>query len=555
MEAQPLPAPNSKYPSLPRNRILQGDALDVLRTFPDESIQAVITSPPYWRLRDYQNPPSIWGGDPACTHAWGFWWERHDEREPRLFGKTRTTDRAYGQASRRYDGNHQKHQAGAFCLRCGAWRGCLGLEPTPDLYVRNLLLIFRELYRILRADGACWLNLGDCFAGPASEGKGSEREQKKEWTAPGGAQSLRPKNLVGIPWRVAFALQGSTLLSLEELARLGQAIDQRDLATLDDFRAWVGLWEGLAGMGWYLRSDTIYSKLNCLPESVRDRPTRSHEYVFLLSKRPRYYYDAIAIQEPVRSGPADQRKMLDAPPRRGGKHAALADSWNKVNAAARIGQQRAVGSPLGRNKRSVWSLSTSPYQGGHFATMPPALVEICLLSTTSARACEHCGAPWERVVARAFQPQPDVSLDRGVRRPGQHDPWSHWPGSPRGTTAALTRGWRPTCQCAENRGAGRSVVLDPFAGSGTVPMVARRNARDWIGIDLNPAYCQLAEERVARTSPPKRRRQPGAEEPQQLVLFAGTAEGACPSLPRGRARRHTVLAPSTAIKQLWLFDF
>src|SRR3990170_1634664 len=122
--------------------VLQGDAREALRGLPERSVHACITSPPYWGLRDYGLEPVVWGGS-DCEHEWGEWQESHDEREGVKAGKTRTTDRHYGEESRRFDGNHQKHTSGAFCRRCGAWRGSLGLEPTPELYVGHIVEVMR----------------------------------------------------------------------------------------------------------------------------------------------------------------------------------------------------------------------------------------------------------------------------------------------------------------------------------------------------------------------------------------------------------------------------
>ncbi|AEK57884.1 DNA methylase N-4/N-6 domain protein [Acidithiobacillus caldus SM-1] len=189
-----------------------GHVLDVLRELPKNSVQTVVTSPPYFGLRDYGLEPVVWEpvvyapmpGMPeirvpawvdadewaVCDHEWGDWAENHDVRETAIAGKTRTTDRSYGgDASRRFDGNHQKHHHGQFCRRCGAWRGCLGMEPSAELYIGHMVQVFRAVRRVLREDGTLWLNLGDSYAG------GREH-----------AAGIKPKDLLGVPWRAAFAL-------------------------------------------------------------------------------------------------------------------------------------------------------------------------------------------------------------------------------------------------------------------------------------------------------------------------------------------------------------
>lgn len=232
--------------------ILQGDCLDVLRTLPDECVNCVVTSPPYWGLRDY--------------------------------GVT----------------------------------GQLGLEPTPEEYVANMVNVFREVRRVLRSDGVVFLNLGDSYC--------------NESTCDA---LLKPKDLVGIPWRVAFALQAD---------------------------------------GWWLRQDIIWAKPNSMPESVTDRCTKAHEYVFLLAKSARYWYDLEAIREPLKDGADHDR-------RRAYVGAEYGVSSKGEQAPATPGRMRPMMSnPAGRNRRSVWTIATQPYPGAHFATFPPALIEPMILA-------------------------------------------------------------------------------------------------------------------------------------------------------------------------------
>lgn len=292
--------------------LYQGDALEILRQLPSGSVHTCVTSPPYWGLRDY------------------------------------------------------------------GVEGQIGLEETPEEYVEKLVAVFREVRRVLRDDGTLWLNLGDSYtsggrATRAPDRKSGAREMSVRPPTPFG---LKPKDLVGIPWRVAFALQAD---------------------------------------GWYLRSDIIWAKPNALPESVRDRPTKAHEYIFLLSKSPRYYYDADAIREP----------LAETTIKRGSK--------GKYVGAARKGLKQqpsknahVMGHPLGRNKRTVWTVSTKPFKGAHFAVFPPDLIEPCILA-----------------------------------------------GSPPG-----------------------GIVLDPFFGSGTTGVVAEKHGRQWIGIELNPDYIEIARGRL-----------------------------------------------------------
>lgn len=251
--------------------------------------------------------------------------------------------------------------------------------------------MFREVRRLLRHDGTVWLNIGDTYAGSRDY---QEVESKNPTSGGFGIpmrvpEGLKPKDLVGIPWRVALALQAD---------------------------------------GWYIRSEVIWEKGSAVPESAKDRPTRSHEQVFLLSRSRSYFYDHFAVREP-RTG------------------------------------ESTVGEFSGRNRRSVWTINQRPTRHEHTAAWPQALVELMVLAGTSPHACQRCGCPWERIVER----------ENDVLR---------------------TTGWAPTCACEGNDGSARCVVLDPFSGSGTTGVVALQQGRDYIGIDINPKYLELAKGRL-----------------------------------------------------------
>jgi len=261
--------------------ILQGDVIECLKDIEDNTIQCVVTSPPYWGLRDYGE----------------------DEQ--------------------------------------------LGLEETPEEYVENMVKVFREVRRTLKDDGTLWLNLGDSYNGASSNRSGQNgyndgRKNRNKRYSVGGCKGLKPKDLVGIPWRVAFALQQD---------------------------------------GWYLRQDIIWHKPNPMPESVTDRCTKSHEYIFLLTKSANYYYDADAIREP--------HTWVENKPRPSGMSSKGKKYREKVKYggggtgfSGHSGSYKADGSPLnhplGRNKRSVWKINTQPYKEAHFAVFPEKLPELCI---------------------------------------------------------------------------------------------------------------------------------------------------------------------------------
>lgn len=304
------------------NRPAFGDALELARQLPDESVHCIVTSPPYWGLRDY------------------------------------------------------------------GVEGQLGLEKTPEEYVERLVEIFQELRRALRADGTLWLNLGDCYANQGTQQPQKNLKALADRMAPRKnpravncdadgeipraekhiPPGLKPKDLVGVPWRVAFALQAD---------------------------------------GWYLRSDIIWSKPNPMPESVTDRPTKAHEYLFLLSKSERYYYDGEAVREP-----STERAS-------GNTHRRLGPEFDRPDG------HRGASVPYtpdgtGRNRRTVWTVPTVPYPGAHFATFPPDLIKPCILagcpaggivldpflgSGTTGQVCQDLGRGWI-----GFELNPDYAL-------------------------------------------------------------------------------------------------------------------------------------------------
>ena len=315
------------------NQILCGDAVEILRTLPPESVNCCVTSPPYYGLRDY--------------------------------GKD----------------------------------GQIGLEQTPAEYIARLVEVFREVKRVLRDDGTIWVVIADSYAGSGKGAMSKERlrevknKQSYKFSTDDPAtkipktwDKIKPKDMIGIPWSLAFALR-------------------------DD--------------GWYLRSTVIWQKPNALPESCRDRPTRSYEYVFLLSKSYHYYYDQEAVKEPVAEGTIARMKRGVS-----GNHkyseAAPGQTPQTFNRPRPNRTGIYVSLAKTRNLRDVWTVSTKAYHGAHFAVFPVELVEPCILA-----------------------------------------------GCPTG-----------------------GVVLDPFFGSGTTGVAAASLGRRFIGIDLNPDFCKLAEERL-----------------------------------------------------------
>lgn len=455
----------------PRVQLLCGDALEVLRGLPSESVSCVVTSPPYLGLRDYGLPPSVWGGDTDCEHEWSSVRARGRYRPGNAPGELSTSSLTN---PRSQNSMARPDTAGDICGRCGAWRGCLGLEPTPDLYIEHMVTIFRELRRVLRADGVAWVNMGDGWAG----GGCGARD-------PG----LKTKDLVGAPWMLAFALRAD---------------------------------------GWYLRAEVIWEKPTAMPESVTDRPTRSHEQLFLLAKSARYWYDAFAIREAYTTGdtrpPIGPHSLRRGEPHPSsgqrlkapsgwdmgpGGHGALTGRYRSGNKVRRIpaagedGRLNAhlgIGFPweadgTGRNARTVWRIGSRPFKGAHFATDPPELVERCVLAGCPDAICATCGTPRRRVTrARYVKSGAHGAHSVTGRRDGGDRLSRYNDGRPRIASVVDSTGWTD-CGCGAGWVAG--TVLDPFVGSGTTAMVAARLGRNAIGIDLNPEYIAMVERRVA----------------------------------------------------------
>ena len=423
-------------------QIIPGDCIEGMRTLPDASVHCCVTSPPYWNLRDY----------------------KHD--------------------------------------------GQIGLESTPEAYVARMVEVFREVRRLLRDDGTCWVNLGDSYAGgggfaPDAPCNVARREMIAEGDCKQGVFNLsqrqhtrnksggikpqgtiKAKDLVGIPWRVAFALQAD---------------------------------------GWWLRQDIIWHKPNPCPESVTDRCTKAHEYVFLLTKSKRYFYDADAIRQPLRwqdpamlanNAQARQQKRLtervlagddSALRTESDRRTAMLGMREKGRGKDKNAERTLRENILGANRRSVWTISTKPYSGAHFAVMPADLVEPCIKAGCPEQCCPACGKGYERIVEKGYRSTEDAAVegraDAYTKGSGRNDAASFSTRSGQELAAKKAAnpdkflGWQPACEC-DATGTIPGTVLDPFAGSGTTLAVAAEQGRSGIGCELNPEYIALAKKRI-----------------------------------------------------------
>jgi DNA modification methylase len=509
-----------------RTTIIHADVMQGLRLLPDESVHMVMTSPPYWGQRDYSVAPSVWGGDPKHNHR-GLW---------RPAG-TRHRGGPAGKSHQRAGRDNTQRDAvgdirlGEYCM-CGAWRGQLGLEPTIGLYVEHVVDVFREVRRVLRKDGTFWLNIGDTY----NSNTGQQNLRQSIANTRGGAIK------VGTPeYRLRRPNAGN--------------VKGKELCLIPE-KLIVALQES----GWWIRRDIIWAKDTCMPESCRDRPTTAHEYLWLLTKRPKYFYDALAIAEP--SSPDTHARMKRA--RTEAFHAPGQDphrgvmgvrtNTNGVNRKIRVptgwdqseghhhGKQGRYGTkqnesfsaaispdlvPL-RNKRSVWTINPEPFAEAHFATFPTKLVEPCILAGTSEKGCcPHCYAPHVRLVKVKYH----TNRERGE--------WAKRGQDKRGMArseamyeygAAVreeqTLGWHPSCTCEgewykasfidvdkkrktirkwratkEVSAPVAATALDPFGGAGTVGLVASRLQRHTILIEIKPEYVEMARRRITADAP------------------------------------------------------
>lgn len=269
-----------------------------------------------------------------------------------------------------------------FRLRDYGMANQIGLESTSAEYIAQLVHVFRLVRELLNRDGTLWLVMGDSYAARGTPGRSNLAELGKRYAGGGHKQDtlrkppkaltdgMKAKDLLGIPWRVALALQADGWYLRADIIEEVEVYCPCGCGYVLEERIWR----------WSQDRELIWNKPNAVPESVKDRPTRSHEYLFLLSKSERYYYDATAIRERVRSNPSDIRKMIEGRPRIGGKHKSLVDHYAAASSSTNIGQKRSVGDGYWRNRRSVWTVATVPFRGAHFAAFPRTLIEPCILA-------------------------------------------------------------------------------------------------------------------------------------------------------------------------------
>jgi len=405
------------------NKIHTRNTLEILKQMPDDFVDMSITSPPYWNLRDYgDETETIWGGDKECKHDW------------------------------------DKYVRPNFCSKCGAWKGQLGLEPHPNMFINNLVEIFRELKRVLKKTGSFYLNIGDTYYATSAVTKDKWKHKKSIGTPEKSnyvydEKWLQPKQLMLIPSRLAIAMQED---------------------------------------GWILRNDIIWHKPNPMPTSVKDRLNNTYEHVFHFVKSRKYYYNLDAIRIPHKTATFERAKHAF------NKTGASIHSAVKETGQKKFAENLLSGKLSGKNPGDFWLINTKPCPKAHFAVFPKELVEGPIKSSCPLYICKKCGKPREHIIDTVGHRTPEeekklkeLMAKRGIPRQsaGIMVP-SH--------SKKIDKGWT---DCGCNAGFEPGIVLDPFCGTGTTCRIAKSFGRRYIGIDINPTYVEeFAKEELGHGS-------------------------------------------------------
>ncbi len=519
----------------------QGNAKDVLKGFPENFFHCAVTSPPYFGLRKYDGGAAIWDGDAKCEHEWVAHYQL-----PK--GGRNLPDNMPNTGGNRVQQLVDSPRFGvhsSFCRRCGAWRGQLGAEPTPDLYISHLVQICQEVKRVLRKDGVFWLNIGDSWCGYKGDNYLRHPESSRlqagtsvpscHFVGTPQTTGLKPLDMILIPSQIAIALRADDwyvrsmvvwsknnpmpesvngwrweehrvsqcprCMSLSSFKnRVCKICDWRKPSNRGETEAWwaeTGQQEHSEDGGF--RSDSFFVDCPGCPKCSHSdgyilrkgswRPTDSYEFILMLTKTNNYYSDREAVLERGVYPPGESRQGGD---------------WHKsMMSGSRttegLHNKEWIGNG-GRNLRSVWSFPTRPGKFNHYAAYPPRLPETCIRSSTSEKGCcPACGAPWARVVDKGFTMHNKATgsqyakgtsanrlalLRQSAREQGEE--YSH---------LSRTTGWRPTCSCSTSDLI-PCRILDPFSGAGTTALAAERLGLDSFSIDTSAEYIELSKVRL-----------------------------------------------------------
>lgn len=445
------------------NKIVCGDALEILKRMPPEFVDMAMTSPPYWGLRNYgKDTCKIWDGGLECKHEWVESDVNYSQPHHGIGSKTMETPCVTKEAL------NKPNPKSAFCNKCGAWYGQLGLEPLPDMYVKHLLQIFRELKRTLKPTGSFYLNMGDTYAGSRCGSHDYRTDKCKNFTgreqydnkynkpAPQATASIPRKSLCMIPERVALAM-------------------------ISD--------------GWILRNKIIWHKPNPMPASVKDRLSNTWEYLFHFVKRQKYYYNLDAIREPY-AKPTN---------RWGGEKlkATGKSTWDKGTGQNTYRNRNMRPNPNGKNPGDVFKITTKAFPEAHFAVYPEKLCEAPIKVGCPECVCKKCGQPKRQILKTKPNPNAfnirvrDVKAGRikfEDRKASEAEvkQYQEKKYQSRPMEVVIAKG----CKC--NSGFKLGIALDPFCGAGTTCLVAKKLGRGFIGIDIRETYCRMARERLAK---------------------------------------------------------
>ena len=527
-----------------------GNVIDKLKEIPDNSIDCIVTSPPYYGLRSYKGAETIWGGSPRCEHEWTEY-----VRKGQNGGKS--SDKLNIKKSNEQNFQVFEDQRQNMCLKCGAWKGQLGLEPDYKMYLSHLLIVTSEIMRVLKPTGTLWWNMGDSYSG-SNQGSGAMHKSphgiqdvtKGYFAAdtnrktPLAHQDMPSKSLMQLPTRFAIRM-----------------VDEQ---------------------GWILRNTMIWKKRNHMPSSVRDRLSNSYEFIFFFTKQKHYFFNLDAIRVPVKDLEDNIRRIEQ-------DKAKKQVLWKNLEGKAKQDMSHnRTGTysdplytkplnPLGKNPGDILELSTQPFKGAHFAVFPPKLPEFCIKAGCPEEVCSVCGKPkvhvYEKIsIVNEEKPLTGKhTLDTSINSPGNRahyitkerkytvnqkeiamfieqylkkekieelnkvfgeTRWPHWirtddsgaalPSSEeykklkeilglpndhdiemmtvvdvsvddKGNKQKII-GTKPTCSC--NAPFKTGVVLDPFAGSGTTMFVAKQLGRSAIGIEISPEYAKIIKQRL-----------------------------------------------------------
>ena len=490
-------------------RFHQGDARSI--PLPDQSVHCVVTSPPYWGLRDYQLPTTVWGGDPACGHTWE--------------AVSVETEIGRGNWSQATNGRGESQPGGLECARepipgsadtgscaiCGAWRGSLGLEPDAGQYVDHLSQVFEEVHRVLRGDGVLWVNIGDSHSDGhldgiperlvfALQGSGWVRRQTVVWDK----DAPMPESVQGTRWERCRVKAGKGAVLESKYGRGGEAWrldanpgrpqqdhDGRDFLPDTRWKDCPGCIKCKANDGYVLRRGSW-------------RCTTGHEYIYMFTKEMGYYSDGVPVATPLRPGAIARAAQNGGHPRWDGNHERQSTQTPQTMDLSKMTPT------TGANRRSVWrDIRPERYLGDHYAVFPSDLPRLCIqCSTSEAGVCPRCGSQWARVVHKKPSTM-NIRVRDAVKGISAHKSWFHT-GATDDDIASYgveedseteTVSWRPTCECGNSTSI-PATVLDPFVGTGTTCLAAQRLGRSSVGMDLSASYLDQAVKRLGETSLP-----------------------------------------------------